>query len=184
MRPLERAWYARDAPVIAPELLNKLIVSKIDGDTVVGRITEVEAYTQDDPASHTHPGPTARNAAMFGPPGHLYVYLSYGIHHCLNVVTAPEGDGQAVLIRALQPVEGVDVMARRRGRRPDRELANGPGKVGQALGVDLDRYGTDLTARSSVVWIGDDGTAPPVSPRVGPRIGISKAIDTPWRFRP
>jgi DNA-3-methyladenine glycosylase len=148
---------------------------------VSGRIVETEAYTRTDPASHSFNGPTARNAVMFGPPGRLYVYLSYGIHCCANVVTGPDGDGQAVLLRAVVPLEGLDVIRSRRRGRPDRELANGPGKLCEALGITLADDGTSVTDERSSIWIVDDGTPPPV-PIVGPRIGITKGVDVPWRF--
>ncbi len=178
-----RRFFERDSEELAPLLLNKLIVSTIGGERVVGRISEVEAYREDDPASHTYAGRTPRNEAMFGPPGHLYVYLSYGVHHCANVVSAPEGSGQAVLLRAIQPVAGIAPIRRRRGARPDSELANGPGKLCQALGITLAHYGVDLCAADAPVRIVDDGTPPPREPVTGPRIGISKAVDLPWRFR-
>ncbi len=178
-----REFLERDAELVAPLLLNKLLVSVVGGERVAGRIVEVEAYRDDDPASHTYPGPTPRNAAMFGPAGHLYVYLSYGIHHCANVVTGPSGRGQAVLLRALQPVEGIDVMRRRRGGRPDRELADGPGKLCQALGITLTDYGADLCDPAGSLRLVDDGTPPPADPVIGPRVGITKATDMPWRFR-
>ncbi len=136
----------------------------------------------DDPASHTFAGPTTRNAAMFGPAGHLYVYLSYGIHQCANVVTGPPGSGQAVLIRSIDPIDGITAMRQRRAGRSDRELANGPGKVCQALGIGPDHNGTDLLAAGDVE-IHDDGVDPPANPIVGPRIGITKGVATPWRFR-
>ena len=135
----------------------------------------------DDPASHTFSGQTVRNAVMFGPGGHLYVYLSYGIHQCANVVTGEQGSGQAVLIRALEPIDGIALMRRRRPGRPDSELANGPGKLCQALGIVADHNGADLV--DGPVTLADDGTAPPQSPLVGPRIGITKGAETPWRFR-
>ena len=116
---------------------------------------------------------------MFGPAGHLYVYRSYGIHWCANVVTGAEGDGQAVLLRAVDPVEGADEMLRRRGRTP---LADGPGKLCQAFGIDGDDDGADLCGRGSICII-DDGSGPSGDPVAGPRIGITKAVDTPWRFR-
>jgi DNA-3-methyladenine glycosylase len=169
---------------VAPDLLNKLlVVRRRAGETTSGRIVEVEAYDQFDPASHTFVGPTRRNAAMFGPAGHLYVYLSYGIHHCANVVTGEPGVGSAVLIRAVSPVDGLASMRRRRGVANDRDLSDGPGKVCQALAIDLADYGADLTDPQSAVTIVDDGVEPPADPRVGPRVGISKAVDTMWRFR-
>jgi DNA-3-methyladenine glycosylase len=154
------------------------------GDELVGgRIVETEAYTRDDPASHSFNGPTVRNAVMFGPPGRLYVYLSYGIHRCANVVTGAPADGQAVLLRAIAPMFGVGVIRARRGGRPDRALTDGPGKLCEALAIDLGDSGLDLTNPASPIRILDDGTPPPDDPIVGPRVGISKAIETPWRFR-
>lgn len=118
---------------------------------------------------------------MFGPAGRLYVYLSYGIHACANVVTGAEGEGAAVLIRAIEPIEGVAAMRARRGE--DRPLADGPGKLCQALGIRVSDDGIDLAASGSSIQIVDDGTPPPDDPLIGPRIGISTAIDTPWRWR-
>lgn len=184
-RPPDRAWFERDAPVVAPELLNKVLVVEADSVRCSGRIIETEAYMPDDPASHTFNGRTDRNAVMFGPAGHLYVYLSYGIHHCLNVVTGRVGSGQAVLIRAVEPLEGIEVMRERRQGRRDRELADGPGKLAAALGVDLGFDGADVAgddARPRIA-VTDDGTRPPVAPVVGPRVGLTKATATPWRFR-
>lgn len=161
------------------------VVSVVDADglEVAGRIVETEAYCSDDPASHSFNGPTARSAVMFGPPAHLYVYLSYGIHRCANIVVGADGDGQAVLLRAVEPLRGIEVMRARRNGRPDRELASGPGKLCAALGIDLDDNGADLLALASRVRILDDGTPPPTDPLVGPRVGITKAVDIPWRFR-
>jgi DNA-3-methyladenine glycosylase len=177
---LDRSWFEREAPVVAPDLLNKLLVVERGGASCSGRICETEAYMPDDPASHTFRGRTPRNEVMFGRAGHLYVYLSYGIHHCANVVTGLEGSGQAVLIRAVDPVDGIDLMRARRSR-PDHELANGPGKVCQAFGIVAADDGTDLL--DAAVSIIDDGTAAPSEPRTGPRVGISRGVDTPWRFR-
>lgn len=179
---LDRAWFERDAIDVGPDLLGKVLMATAGGVTCSGRIVETEAYMPDDPASHSFNGETARNRVMFGDPAHLYVYLSYGIHHCLNIVTGPLGSGQAVLIRALDPIEGIDMMRRRRGR-PDRELADGPGKLAQALGLTLVDNGIDVLAGVSPARVVDDGVAPPADPIVGPRIGISKATTRPWRFR-
>lgn len=181
---LRESWFRRDAPIVALELLNKVLVSRISGDEVVaGRIVEVEAYAEDDPASHTFVGRTARNQVMFGPAGRLYVYLSYGIHHCANVVTGPSGVGQALLLRAVVPVRGIETIRSRRRDRPDRELVNGPGKLCSAFAIDLGHCGVDVTDQASPVTIVDDGAEPPLSPSVGPRVGITKGVDTPWRFR-
>jgi DNA-3-methyladenine glycosylase len=142
---------------------------------VGGRIVEVEAYDEDDPASHSFSGPTPRNRVMFGPPGHAYVYKIYGIHFCLNFVCTP---GSAVLIRALEPLAGVQAMLARRGAMPVRNLCSGPGKLAQALGIDLAQNGLALDAPPFVVEPAgethDIGT--------GPRIGITKGVETPWRF--
>jgi DNA-3-methyladenine glycosylase len=176
VRRVPRSLLAGDAPEVAPQLLNKLLVH---GDCV-GRIVEVEAYREDDPASHTFRGMTPRNAVMFGPPGHLYVYFTYGIHHCANVVTGVEGVGSAVLLRAVEPVAGVEQMRERRGGR--RQLADGPAKLCQAFAIGPEHNGVDLL-HGTDIGLFDDGTAPPVLPVAGPRIGISKAVDVPWRFR-
>jgi DNA-3-methyladenine glycosylase len=183
LEQLARPWFERPAAELAPALLNKVIVSVVGGSRVVGRIVEVEAYDEDDPASHTYGGPTPRNRVMFGPAGHLYVYLSYGIHRCANVVAGRAGSGQAVLLRALEPVAGLEAMRARRPGRPDRVLADGPGKLCQALAIDLHHDGVDLTAPDAPLAIHDDGTAAPTAPLVGPRVGISKAVAVPWRFR-
>jgi DNA-3-methyladenine glycosylase len=142
-------------------------------DGVGGPIVETEAYRSDDPASHSFPGRTPRNAVMFGPPGRFYVYLSYGIHWCVNIVCGLEGTGAAVLVRALEPAHGIDQMRSRRGREPLRELSSGPGRVGQALAA-----GPHLTGRVA------DLHPPDVGRRVvaTTRIGISKAADRRWRF--
>lgn len=180
MRRLDRDFFARDALEVAPDLLNKVFAV---GPTA-GRIVEVEAYRSDEPAAHTFRGKTPRNAVMFGPAGHLYVYFSYGMHHCANVVTGADGDGQAVLLRAILPVAGVDEMrARRPSGTPEARLADGPGKLCQALGLDLNDSGLDLCGPASDrAWLGDDGTPPPDQPVVTGRVGISKAVDLPWRF--
>ena len=138
---------------------------------------------RDDPASHSFNGPTSRNSVMFGPAGRLYVYRSYGVHWCANVVTGADGDGQAVLLRALVPLAGLEAMRSRRAGRSDRELCNGPGKLCAALGIDGADNGLDLTDVSSAIRIVDDRAEVPAEVNVGPRIGISKAVDTPWRFQ-
>ena len=175
MRRVPRSMLAGDAPAVAPLLLNKLLVH----GECVGRIVEVEAYREDDPASHTYRGRTPRNAVMFGPPGHLYVYFTYGMHHCANVVTSPDGVGAAVLLRAVEPVRGEELMRdRRAGRTP---LTDGPAKLCQAFAIGPQHNGIDV-CRGHDVMLLDDGTPPPDDPTVGPRVGISRAVDVPWRF--
>lgn len=179
-RPVSRRFLARDPLDVAPELLNKLLAH----DGRVGRIVEVEAYCgAEDPASHAYRGITPRNATMFGPAGHMYVYLSYGIHWCANVVVGQPGSAAAVLIRALVPLDGIEEMRAARARTVrDIDLANGPAKLCQALGIDRSHDGVDLTTAASAVRLLDDGVAPPATPTAGPRVGISVAQDRPWRF--
>ena len=150
------------------------------------RLTEVEAYAGPlDPGSHAYRGPTARNAVMFGPPGRLYVYLSYGLHHCCNVVVGPEGEASAVLLRAGEVVEGVELA---RSRRPaatrDRELARGPGRLCGALGIDTRHNGADLRDGPLELALADPGRLGPAARpvRAGPRVGLRLAADVPWRF--
>ena len=177
MRRLGRRAFAGDATDVAPMLLNKVLRV----GPCSGRIVEVEAYLRDDPASHSFRGETGRNRVMFGPPGHLYVYLIYGMHHCANVVTGRAGDGQAVLLRALEPLDGIELMRERRHARA--KLTAGPGTLCQALGIDRSFDGADLCAAGGPIGIWDDGTAPPLAPRVGPRVGITKGTEVPWRYR-
>jgi len=165
---------------VAPDLLNKVLVHR----ERAGRIVEVEAYCgAEDPASHAYRGPTVRNATMFGPPGRLYVYFTYGMHWCANAVCGDEGEGRAVLIRALAPLRGVDHMrAARPAARRDRDLCSGPAKLCQALGLDGTFDGTNLASAEGGVSIRDDGSAPPSLAANGPRIGLSVGVDKPWRW--
>ena len=181
-----------DALEVAPMLLNKLLVK----GAMAGRIVEVEAYRgEEDPASHAYRGRTARNETMFGPPGHLYVYFTYGMHYCANAVCGPPGVASAVLLRALAPVSGLDRMrrARRAGASgassaatrqsmPDHLLTSGPARLCQAFGIARADDGADLVAPGKGLRIVDDGTPPPEDPGVSERIGISAAADRPWRF--
>lgn len=180
-RVLERAFYARDPRVVGPALLNKVLAV---GDGRAGRIVEVEAYCgPEDPAAHSYRGMTARNATMFGPAGHLYVYFTYGLHHCCNAICGDVGEGVGVLIRALEPVRGVEAMRAERPRaRRDADLCNGPGKLTQALGIDLRHDGADLVEGDRGIVIVDDGMAPPKRPVATPRIGIREAAELPWRW--
>jgi DNA-3-methyladenine glycosylase len=175
---LTRAFFDRSVHAVAPELIGATLLVNGAG----GIIVEVEAYHHTDPAAHSYRGPTERNGIMFGPPGFAYVYRSYGIHWCLNFVCEAEGSASAVLIRAIEPTDGLAAMRRRRGKDLDfpepRDLCSGPGKLCQALGVSikhnglaLDRAPFELRARGAVPEIA-----------VGPRIGITKAVDEPWRY--
>ena len=179
-RPARRSELNGDPVDVAPRLLGKLLAC----DGRVGRIVEVEAYRgTEDPASHAFRGPSARNATMFGPPGHLYVYFTYGMHWCANVVCQPVGTAGAVLVRALAPVAGLEAMrAARPAARADRDLCSGPAKLCQALGIDGALDGVDLCGRSGAVVLLDDGTPPPIRPAQGVRVGISVAADRPWRW--
>jgi len=183
-RTLARAFYDRDALELAPDLLNKLLVRTDDGPRLAARIVEVEAYRgADDPGSQAYRRRTPRNATMFGPPGHLYVYFSYGNHWCMNVVGGPGEQPHAVLLRAAAPLAGVDTMRdRRAAARRDRDLCAGPGRLGQAFGVDRSHDGLDLVRGE--MRIVDDGVAPPTKPGVSARIGLAagKGEALPYRF--
>jgi DNA-3-methyladenine glycosylase len=180
--PLPPEFYSRPARDVAPALIGHYLVSTVGGGRTVGRIVETEAYTgPDDPASHAAEriGRTARNAAMFGPPGTAYVYRSYGIHWCLNAVTDAIDHPGAVLIRALEPVEGLDLMRARRGAK-DRDLARGPGRLTEALAITGDLDGHSLQDPPLLLC---GGVSPhPGNIEVGPRIGISRAVERPLRF--
>jgi DNA-3-methyladenine glycosylase len=165
-----------DAP--SDVVARALIGATLQVDGVGGVIVETEAYDQADAASHTFMGPTARNAAMFGPAGHAYVYRSYGIHWCLNFTCRPAGHGAGVLIRALEPTAGLEEMRLRRGLADPRLLCSGPGRLGQALGITMAHYGLPLDRPPFFVAAPEEA----VDVVAGPRIGISKAVDAPWRF--
>ncbi len=165
---------------VAPQLLNKLLVR----DGRAGRIVEVEAYRgSEDPASHAYRGPTARNATMFGRPGHLYVYFTYGMHFCANVVCMPQGVAEAVLLRALAPVSGSRPCALARpGVDKDAELTSGPAKLCQAMGITRAEDGVDLVTGGAGLAVVDDGVPPPTLPASSGRVGIRHASDLPWRW--
>jgi DNA-3-methyladenine glycosylase len=171
---LAREFFARSVHDVAPQLIGATLL--VDG--VGGTIVEVEAYDHEDPASHGYGGRTRRNASMFGPPGHAYVYRSYGIHWCLNLVCAEDGVAQAVLVRALEPTFGLEAMARRRGVERPRLLCSGPGRLCQALAVTGEHDGRALDEAPFELH------APTAAARVeaGPRIGITRAAEYPWRF--
>jgi DNA-3-methyladenine glycosylase len=160
---------------VAPLLLNAVLRH---GDVAV-RLTEVEAYAgPDDPGSHAYRGRTPRTEVMFGPPGHLYCYFTYGMHVCCNVVCGPEGTPSAVLVRAGEVVEGIELARERRPRSSDRDLARGPARLCRALGIDLSHDGTDLVAGDVTLTLGE----PPTDVSTGPRVGLRQAPERPWRY--
>jgi DNA-3-methyladenine glycosylase len=174
LTPLGRGFFARSVHEVAPELVGCTLL--VDG--VGGRLVEVEAYDAGDPASHGFRGETARNRAMFGPPGHAYVYRSYGVHWCLNLVCGREGVPEAVLVRALEPTRGLERMRERRGLEDERLLCAGPGRLCQALGVTVAHDGLALDAPPFVVRRAEE-SVPVVR---GSRIGITRAAELPWRY--
>ena len=179
-RRLGRRFFARDAVELAPDLLGRhLVLRRPGGALLAARIVEVEAYRGigQDPASHAHKGPTARNREMFETPGRLYVYFTYGMHHCMNVVCDRRGHGGAVLLRAAEPLAGEALMERRRGRG-GRELTNGPAKFCQAFGIDLRWDGSDLVHGPLGLWPGE----PLERPSRTTRIGIRRGVESPWRW--
>ncbi|RYE73067.1 MAG: DNA-3-methyladenine glycosylase [Oxalobacteraceae bacterium] len=178
---LARLFYERDSRLVAPDLLNKVLLAP-DGRS--GRIVEVEAYRgADDPAAHSFRGQTKRNTTMFGPAGHMYVYFTYGMHWCANAVCGEVGVGEGVLIRALEPLTGLERMRQSRAKaRLDRDLCSGPAKLAQALSITGANDGADLVTGDQGFRILDDRTPPPSQPGVSNRIGISKAADLPWRW--
>jgi DNA-3-methyladenine glycosylase len=178
--PIEdRDWFDRSAAEVAPELLGALLVHDTPSGRIVGRLVEVEAYLgPEDLAAHSSRGETARNGVMFGPPGHLYVYLVYGMHHCVNVVCGPGTKPEAVLLRAAQLVEGADLARQRRGAVPDERLAAGPGNLGAAFDIDRRLNGADLLAGPVRLELGQ----PPDAIDRTPRIGVDYAGD--WTDRP
>lgn len=190
IRPLDRSFFARDARRVARQLIGKILVRE-EGEEIprlTGRIVEVEAYLgEQDPAAHAAAGRTLRNSVIFGPPGHAYVYFIYGNHYCLNVSCEPEGKAGCVLFRALEPLAGIEQMARARHldtTSPTEwpKLTSGPGRLCQAFGITRVRdNGCDLTSNASTLWIGDDGYRARGILET-PRIGITKAADVPLRY--
>ncbi len=180
--PLEPSFYRHDTVTVARALLGRLLCRETPAGLTAGRIVETEAYlSKDDPACHASRGKTRRNAPMFGPPGRAYIYLIYGIHFCFNVVTGPAGTGEAVLVRALEPLYGMELMQRRRGKGRDAlHLAGGPGKLCQALVIDGALNEHDL--RRSPLWISAGSEVEAGAVVSGPRIGINRAADKLLRF--
>ncbi len=184
MEILPRSFYARPTVEVAHDLLGKLLVRTYENQKLIGRIIETEAYQYDDPACHAYRGKTSRNASLFGMVGHVYVYFIYGNHYCLNAVArCPQSPAGGVLIRAIEPLEGRESMARLRGIPSERKsIADGPGKLTQALRVTKELDGSDLTHAGSL-FIADDDWRPPASSIITtPRIGIKKNRDIHWRF--
>jgi DNA-3-methyladenine glycosylase len=185
---LPRQFYARDPQTVGRDLLGKLLVRREGKQWIAARIVEVEAYLgRDDPAAHAFSGRTARNAVLFGPPGHAYVYFIYGNHYCLNVSCMPEGEAGCILVRALEPLTGIREMMRARGLFPRgdaelRRVTSGPGRLAEAFGITRARDNAkDLTGLDSDLWISDDGYRP-TAVLSTVRIGISKAADRPLRY--
>ncbi len=184
--PLPRRFFKPTADLVAPALLGHLLIRRTDAGWCGGVIVETEAYLADDPACHAFGGETARNRAMFGPPGHAYVYLIYGMHHCVNAVCRPRGVGEAVLIRAVEPALGLDAMRARRPVTSLRELSNGPAKLCAALGIDRVLDGVDVCDDASPVFLARHPGIEVVRQRLGPvratpRIGLTRAAD--WKLR-
>jgi DNA-3-methyladenine glycosylase len=182
-RIIDISFYQRDTVRVARELLGTILVRETPEGILSGRIVETEAYTgPGDPASHASRGPTPRSTIMFGPPGYAYVYFCYGMHHLLNLVTEVEGVAGAVLIRALEPRTGIKRMRENRGWNKPSGLADGPGKITQALEIDLDFNGYDLTRGETLYLIGKESRRRETV-ITGPRVGIKQGLDRPWRFR-
>jgi DNA-3-methyladenine glycosylase len=181
VQALPRSFYSRSAVEVARDLLGRHLVRRAPGGAVAGRIVECEAYEEGDPASHSFRGLTDRTAVMFGPPGHLYVYFTYGMHFCMNVVTGADGEGSAVLLRAVEPLEGIDLMRERRSVTDHRILCAGPGRLTQAFGVTRSDNGLDLVSGKHLfITEGEAVRAQEIA--VGRRIGINVATEKPWRF--
>jgi DNA-3-methyladenine glycosylase len=182
---LPRAFYGRDVVEVARDLLGRVVESRTPEGVVAVRVVETEAYAgEDDGASHAWRGPTPRSAVMYGPPGRLYVYFTYGMHHCANVVCGPEGRASAVLLRAGEVVAGLEqARARRRPGAPDRALASGPANLAACLGLDTGWTGTDVTATASPLVLREGRPVDDDEVLAGPRVGITRAVELPWRFR-
>ena len=178
---LPRAYFSRDPVIVARDLLGRILFSRSPEGVLAGRIVETEAYTGEaDPASHAFRGRTARNAVMFGTAGHAYVYFSYGMHYCLNVTADAPGVAGAVLLRALEPLAGMEIMRRHGDHGPEVRLLSGPGKIGRGFGLDLEDNGRDFTRGPLGLAAGTP--VPDREVAVSRRIGISRAVDLPYRF--
>lgn len=179
---LPQSFFTQDAVALASSLLGCQLTHRLPDGETSGIIVETEAYSQEDAASHSCKGETARTKIMFGPGGYAYIYFTYGMHYCFNVVSGPAGHGEAVLIRALEPVEGIKRMKVRRGKEDVKQLCSGPAKLVQAMGITKEDYGKPLFEGDLVIKKSSKEGNLRNSIVAGPRIGISKAIETPWRF--
>jgi DNA-3-methyladenine glycosylase len=187
LQALSRSFYNRDPRLVGPELLGKILVRRQGRQLLTGRIVEVEAYLgEEDAAAHASIGKTPRNAVLFGPPGHAYVYFIYGNHYCLNVSCLPDGVPGGILFRAVEPVRGMEAMFKLRGIAESsdlRRLTRGPGRLAAAFGITRERdNGKDLTSTRSDLYIADDGGTPPPEVLITKRIGIKKAVEMPLRY--
>lgn len=176
---LSQSFFAKNALKLATDLLGCILVHESSKGLTAGKIVETEAYSQEDAASHSYKGETARTKAMFGPPGHAYIYFTYGMHYCFNVVSGQAGHGQGVLIRALEPIDGIDLMKMRRNKQEIKELCNGPAKLVQAMGISMSDYGKPLFGGRLYITNRQDQN---IQISKGPRIGISKETYKLWRF--
>lgn len=183
LRPrLPRAFFARPSTIVAPELLGRVLLRFLpDGTRLAARLVEVEAYRPDDPASHAYRGPTPRNLVMFGPPGRLYVYFTYGQHYCSNVVTDSEGKGSAVLLRAAEPLQGLEIMAVNRGVEALRRLCSGPARLTQAFGIGRADNGADLIVGDSLQLRAGEPVPPRRVARTT-RVGVNVGVESRWRY--
>jgi len=182
-RRLPRSFFARPSTVVAPELLGRVLVRVLpDGTRLAARLVEVEAYEQGDPASHSYPGrPTRRTEVMFGAPGRMYVYFTYGMHFCSNVVTGPDGYGSAVLLRAAEPLDGLEAMAANRGTDGLRLLCSGPARLTQALAIGREDNGTDLVKDPGLFLLAGSAVGPRTVAR-STRVGVNVGVERRWRF--
>ncbi len=179
---IDEEFFKDDAVTLAQKLLGCVLRHESEDGVTSGIIVETEAYSQEDAASHSCRGKTERTKIMFGPGGYAYVYFTYGMHYCFNVVSGPVGHGQAVLIRALEPLEGIEIMQRRRGKELKKDLCSGPAKLVQSVGITKADYGKPLFDGKLLINRSINLNITPDMIMSGPRIGVSKAVDTPWRF--
>lgn len=183
MQKLTKEFFARKTQAVAPDLLGKILVHELPEGLVAGRIVETESYHQDDPAAHSYGGISPRNKSLFAAPGTAYVYLSYGLHYCVNVATHAEGIGEGVLFRALEPLRGLEIMMERRRQKGMESLCSGPAKLTQALGINKNHDGQSLF--SSQLYIAEDESSGLITEKdivFATRVGISKAVEEKLRF--